>query len=162
MPHFDTSRRVRHTAAQMFDLVADVERYPQFLPLCTALHVLQRTSENGNEVFVAEMQVGYKAIVETFKSRVTCDRPGMRILVQYVDGPFRYLRNTWSFHDGSMDGRGTISRVDFHIEYEFRNRMLALLMGSMFDQAFRRFASAFERRADEIYGVPPRSARRLA
>ena len=159
MPHFDTTRRVQHQAAQMFDLVSDVESYPQFLPLCKALRVLQRSKEGDREIFVADMQVGYKSITETFKSRVTCDRATMHILVEYIDGPFRYLKNSWAFRD-TADGHG--AHVDFHIEYEFKNRMLALLMGSMFDQAFRRFASAFERRADQIYGRPARSARSLA
>ena len=160
MPSFDTTRRVQHTAVQMFDLVADVETYPQFLPLCTALRVLQRTQEGEKDVFVAEMQVGYKAIRETFKTRVACERPAKHILVEYIDGPFRYLKNSWAFRD-TADGHG--SHVDFHIEYEFKNRMLGLLMGSMFDQAFRRFADSFEKRADKVYGRPVRaSARSLA
>lgn len=159
MPHFDTTRRVQHQAVQMFDLVSDVESYPKFLPLCKALRVLQRSTEGDRKVFIAEMQVGYKAITETFKSRVTCDSDSHHILVEYIDGPFRYLKNSWAFRD-TADGHGC--HVDFHIEYEFKNRMLAMLMGSMFDQAFRRFASSFERRADEIYGRPSRSARSLA
>ncbi len=161
MPSFDTTRRVQHTAAQMFDLVADVETYPQFLPLCTALRVLRRTQEGEQEVFVAEMQVGFKAIRETFKTRVACDGPTKHILVEYIDGPFRYLKNSWAFRD-TADGHG--AHVDFHIEYEFKNRMLGMLMGSMFDQAFRRFADAFEKRADRVYGRPPAraSAGRLA
>ncbi len=159
MPSFDSTRRVQHTAAQMFDLVSDVEAYPLFLPLCKALRVLQRTREGDKDVFVAEMQVGYKSIRETFKTRVTCDRPTKHILVEYIDGPFRYLKNSWAFRD-TADGQG--AHVDFHIEYEFKNRMLSLLMGSMFDQAFRRFADAFQRRADLIYGRPGRSARSLA
>ena len=159
MPAFDTTRRVRHPAAQMFNLVSDVETYPQFLPLCKALRVLQRSHEGTLDVLVAEMQVGYKAIRETFKTRVTCDRAANHILVEYVDGPFRYLKNSWAFRD-TADGHG--SHVDFHIEYEFKSRMLGVLMGSMFDQAFRRFADAFEHRADELYGRPSGSARRLA
>jgi coenzyme Q-binding protein COQ10 len=158
MPSFDTTRRVRHTATQMFDLVSDVETYPAFLPLCKALRVLRRTVEGETQVFLAEMQVGYKAIQETFKTRVACDQPAKKILVEYVDGPFRYLKNVWVFRDAD-DGE---SYVDFHIEYEFKSRMLGLLMGGMFDQAFRRFADAFERRADEVYGASGRSARRLA
>ena len=149
MPAFDTTRRVHHSAAEMFDLVADVESYPQFLPLCTALRVLRRTKEGETEIFVAEMQVGYKAIRETFTTRVACDQPGKHILVEYIDGPFRYLKNSWAFRDAT-DGAG--SHVDFHIEYEFKSRMLGIVMGGMFDQAFRRFADAFERRANVVYG----------
>ena len=159
MPAFDTTRRVHHTAAQMFDLVSDVEAYPQFLPLCTALRVLQRSREGEMQIFVAEMQVGYKAIRETFKTRVACNRAAYHILVEYIDGPFRYLKNSWAFRD-TAEGQG--AHVDFHIEYEFRSRALGLLMGGVFDQAFRRFADAFERRADAIYGRPAGSARRLA
>ena len=151
MPSFDTMRRVQHSAADMFDLVSDVETYPQFLPLCTALRVISRTQDGDDQVFVAEMQVGYKAIRETFKTRVACEREKKHILVEYIDGPFRYLKNSWVFRDAA-DGRG--SHVDFHIEYEFKNRMLGLLMGGMFDQAFRRFADAFEKRADVVYGRP--------
>ena len=157
MPHFDTTRRVQHTASDMFDLVSDVETYPQFLPLCTALRVLERSQDGDTQVFVAEMQVGYKAIRETFKTRVSCERATKHILVEYVDGPFRYLRNSWAFRD-TRNGIG--SHVDFNIEYEFKSRMLSVLMGSMFDQAFRRFTAAFEKRADQIYGRPERSARR--
>ena len=159
MPHFDTTRRVQHSASDMFDLVADVESYPQFLPLCTALRVLERSAEGDTQVFVAEMQVGYKAVRETFKTRVSCERPAKHILVEYVDGPFRYLRNSWAFRD-TRNGVG--SHVDFNIEYEFKSRMLSVLMGGMFDQAFRRFTAAFEKRADQIYGHPDRSARRPA
>lgn len=158
MPAFDTTRRVQHSAADMFDLVSEVETYPQFLPLCTSLRVLRRSLEGDVQIFVAEMQVGYKAIRETFKTRVACDRATRRILVEYIDGPFRYLKNSWAFREA--DGGG--SHVDFHIEYEFKSRMLGVLMGGMFDQAFRRFADAFERRADEVYGRPEGSPRRLA
>ncbi len=148
MPTFRSTRPVRHSATQMFDLVADVERYPEFLPLCEGLRVLRRTqSGEGVESLVAAMSVGYKAIHESFTSRVTLDRTRHRILVEYVDGPFKYLENRWTF-------RPTPSgcEVEFYISYEFRSRALGLLMGSVFDKAFRRFAVAFEERADEIYG----------
>ncbi len=159
MPSFQTTRRVRHTAAEMFDLVSDVEAYPKFLPLCKALRVLRRTQEGDTLVFVAEMQVGYKAIRETFTTKVSCERPSKHILVEYIDGPFRYLKNSWAFRDDpGTDG----SHVDFHIEYEFKSRMLGIVMGGMFDQAFRRFADSFEARANEVYGRPGASARRLA
>src|SRR3954466_14364295 len=98
MPSFRTTRRVPHTALQMFDLVADVERYPEFLPLCEDLRVRRRAaSDDGVETLVAEMRVGYKAINESFTSQVTLDRPRLRVLVEYVDGPFSYLENRWAF-----------------------------------------------------------------
>ncbi|MDB5643455.1 MAG: hypothetical protein JWN07_2772 [Hyphomicrobiales bacterium] len=149
MPSFSTTRRVRHKAPQMFDLVADVESYPEFLPLCTGLRVRRRVaSGEGIETIVAEMEVGYKAIRETFTSRVTLDRPRRRIFVEYIDGPFSHLENRWTFEDTDSG-----SDVGFSINYEFRSRTLGLLMGAMFDSAFRKFAEAFERRADEIYGA---------
>jgi coenzyme Q-binding protein COQ10 len=156
MPTFRTSRRVRHSAAHMFDLVADVERYPEFLPLCEGLKVLRRTTdEDGREVLVADMTVGYRAIHETFTSRVTLDRPGSKILVEYINGPFRQLENRWTFKDDEAGGGST---VEFFIAYEFRSRTLGLLMGAMFDKAFRKFAEAFEERANSVYGLAPRLA----
>ncbi len=148
MPSFRTSHVVNHTPEQMFDLVADVESYPQFVPLCQALRVRRRLGgAEGAEIVVAEMEVGYKAIRERFTSRVTLERAERRINVEYVDGPFSHLENVWRFDDAG-DGK---CRVEFYIAYEFRNRMLATLMGSMFDAAFRKFASAFETRADQIF-----------
>ena len=147
MPSFKTSRQVPHSPEQMFALVADVERYPEFLPLCEALRIRERTTDaDGREVLVADMTCGYKAIRETFTSRVTLDRDNRQILVAYIDGPFRYLDNTWSFVK-----RESGSRVDFDIVYEFKSRMLGLLVGGLFDKAFRKFATAFEARAGEIY-----------
>ena len=149
MPSFRTVRRVRHTAGQMFDLVADVERYPEFVPLCKALQVRRRgAGAAGEEVLIADMEVGYRAIREKFASRVTLDKPKLKVLVEYVDGPFSHLENTWNFVDEESDA----SRIEFFIAYEFRSRLLGALMGSMFDTAFRKFAQAFEARADVVYG----------
>jgi coenzyme Q-binding protein COQ10 len=148
MPQFSTKRRVRHAAAEMFDLVADMERYPEFVPLCRTLKVRQRTLRpDGIEVVVARMTVAYKLISETFTTRVTLDRPNLQIGVEYLDGPFSRLENRWTFRP---TGEGSCE-VEFFISYEFRSRVLALLMGSMFDLAFRRFAAAFEQRADLVY-----------
>ena len=151
MPSFFDERRVRHKPEQMFDLVADVERYPEFVPLCRSLAVRSRTRESGKDVIVADMTVAYKFIRETFTSRVTLDRANVEILVEYLEGPFQRLNNRWKFRaagDHACD-------VDFFIAYEFRSRTLGALMGSVFDAAFRRFASAFERRADLVYGSGP-------
>jgi coenzyme Q-binding protein COQ10 len=133
----------------MFDLVADVERYPEFVPLCTGLRVRSRRPDtHGRETLIAEMSVGYKMIRETFTSRVVLDRPRMRVVVEYIDGPFSHMENIWTFRDVPEPGR---SLVTFFIDYEFRSRTLGALMGSMFDAAFRKFAGAFEERADKLY-----------
>ena len=151
MPSFRTTRAVPHSADKMFDLVADVERYPEFLPLCQSLQVRRRsTTPEGDEVLLADMSVGYKAIRESFTSRVALERRHREILVEYVNGPFRSLENRWAFHDDPS--RPGFSTIEFYITYEFKSRMLGMLMGSMFEGAFRRFAEAFEIRAREVYG----------
>ena len=149
MPQFTTRRRVRHSAADMFDLVADVESYPQFVPLCKDLKIRQRSpAGEGAETIVADMTVSFKLVRETFRSRVTLDRPKLQILVEYLQGPFSHMQNRWTFKPTGA----TACEVEFFIDYEFKSRMLAMLMGSMFDVAFRRFAAAFETRADKVYG----------
>ena len=148
MPKFDTTRRVAHTPEQMFALVADVEKYPQFLPLCEALTVRSRKSRDGRELLVADMTVGYKAIRETFTSQVHLNPEERVIEVSYLDGPFKYLTNVWRFEPSPGGG----ANVQFFIDYEFRSRLLGALMGAMFDRAFRMFADAFEKRAVEVYG----------
>ena len=156
MPSFSNIRDVPFTAQQMFYLVADVERYPEFLPLCESLIVLSRRVEGGLTILEARMGVGYKAIRETFTSRVTLtpaapsNMPATpSILVEYLDGPFRRLENRWRFIP-TVGG----SDIDFYVDYEFRSPVLAILMGAMFDKAFRQFASAFEERARQVYGQP--------
>ncbi|MGH6673639.1 MAG: type II toxin-antitoxin system RatA family toxin [Xanthobacteraceae bacterium] len=150
MPQFSTKRLVRHSATDMFDLVADVDRYPEFVPLCQSLSVRKRSiDEAGREVIIADMTVTYKIIRESFTSRVTLNRPQLAILVEYLEGPFRRMNNRWSFHPTDDQA----CEVEFFLTYEFRSRMLGLLMGGVFDAAFRRFAAAFERRADQVYGT---------
>jgi coenzyme Q-binding protein COQ10 len=148
MPQFSTARGVRHSAGHMFDLVADVERYPEFVPLCRSLKVRKRIPEpEGVEILVADMTVAYKFVRETFTSRVTLDRPNLQILVEYLEGPFSRLENRWIFQPTGEQS----CEVEFFIAYEFKSRTLGLLMGGIFDAAFRRFAAAFERRADTVY-----------
>lgn len=153
MPTFETVRKVAHAPEQMFALVADVEKYPQFLPLCEALTVRSRKERDGRTILVADMTVGYKAIRETFASQVLLKPDENVIEVKYIDGPFKYLTNVWRFEPaaGGCD-------VKFFIDYEFKSRMLGVLMGSMFDRAFRMFAEAFEKRADAVYGAGPTAA----
>ena len=149
MPHFETNHVVKHTAEQMFDLVADVEQYPQFLPLCEALTVRSRKERDGKVLLLADMTVGYKAIRETFTTQVLLNKAERTIDVKYIDGPFKYLDNRWRF-EPSGEGQ---SIVHFDIDYEFKSRILGALMGSMFDRAFRMFSDAFEKRADSIYAA---------
>lgn len=149
MPQFETTRRVRHKPADMFNLVADVERYPEFVPMCDSLRIKRREKDGNCDVIVALMTVSYKLFRESFTSRVTLDREAMQIRVNYLDGPFKHLENRWFFRDGNSSG----CEVVFKIAYEFRSPMLAMLMGAVFERAFRKFAAAFEERADKLYGT---------
>lgn len=149
MPRFSTTRRVRHSASDMFDLVADVDKYPEFVPLCDSMRVRERReNEDGTTVMVASMTVAYKLVRQTFTSRVTLDRKNLNILVEYLDGPFKRMQNRWTF---KPTGEGQCE-VEFYIDYEFASRTFSMLMGAMFDAAFRRMAAAFEARADDVYG----------
>jgi coenzyme Q-binding protein COQ10 len=149
MPQFSTKRRVRHSAADMFELVADMEKYPCFVPLCEVVRIKRRAAKgDGITVVISDMTVAYKFIRQTYASRVTLDRPSLKIVVEYLDGPFSRMQNCWTFHP---TGENTCD-VEFYIDYEFKSRALAMLMGAMFDSAFRKFSAAFEARADEVYG----------
>lgn len=150
MPSFSSRHKVNHKADEMFRLVADVERYPEFVPLCQGLTVRGRKElENGRTLLIADMTVAYKLFKETFTSRVELQPDTRSILVEYLDGPFKHLENKWTFEEA---GEGACT-VGFYINYEFRSRTLGSLMGVMFDKAFRKFSSAFEARADEVYGA---------
>jgi coenzyme Q-binding protein COQ10 len=141
---------VPYSREQMFDLVADVERYPDFLPWCVACRI-RRRERHG--VFVADLVIGFKMIRERFTSRVTLDRP-RRIDVRYDEGPFRYLTNHWVF-EANPDGTCTI---DFYIDFEFRSKTLQKLIGKLFNEAVLRMVNAFLKRADALYGHrPPRA-----
>ncbi len=148
MPKFETTRRVLHTPEEMFDLVADIERYPEFLPLCEALMVRSRRERDGIVVLVADMTVGYRALRETFVTQVVAKRDELAIDVKYLKGPFSRLDNRWRFlpAPGGCD-------VSFFIDYEFKSRILGAMMGAMFERAFRAFAEAFEKRADAIHSA---------
>ncbi|MEM1378147.1 MAG: type II toxin-antitoxin system RatA family toxin [Pseudomonadota bacterium] len=147
MPKFESTRRVSHSAQDMFALVADVESYPEFISLCESLTIRQRRARDGQEVLVADMTVGYKSIRETFTSQVQLTPSENRIRATYLDGPFKHLDNRWHF----IDREDGTSDVHFYIEYEFKSRVLGALMGAMFDRAFRKFSADFEARADAIY-----------
>jgi len=149
MKTFTTRHLVRHSADNMFALVADVESYPDFVPLCEDLRIRGRQDLDGDrQILIADMTVGYKVFRETFTSKVTVDRPNLLITVAYLDGPFRKLENRWRF---TPKGEGACD-VEFYISYEFKSRTLGLVAGAAFDRAFRQFSTAFEERADAIYG----------
>lgn len=132
----------------MFDLVADVEKYPEFLPWCVALRVLQRGEQDRAETLTAEMVVAYKVFREKFRSSVSLARGNYEINVEYLNGPFRNLHNRWNFQDLPEGG----SEIDFVIEFEFKNFLLQATAQAVFDKAFARMSEAFVTRADEVYG----------
>jgi coenzyme Q-binding protein COQ10 len=148
MPSFHTSRRVAHKASDMFALVADVEQYPKFVPLCQGLRVLRREQSGETETIIARMSVAYKLFSESYTSKVVLKPTEQAILVDYLDGPFRRLHNRWTFTP--IDE--TSSQIGFYLDYEFKSRAFQMLMGAVFDRAFRTFADAFEARADAVYG----------
>ena len=151
MPQFMTRRVVRYTPEQMFELVADVERYPEFLPLCEDLTVQSRAKDPaGNERITCRLTVGYGLMRETFITEVRLKPEARHIAVRYLEGPFRKLDNTWDFRALEPG-----CEVAFFIDYEFRSLTLQIMMGALFDHAFRKFASAFEERADAIHGRAP-------
>ena len=141
-------RRIHHSADQMFDLVADVERYPEFVPLCVRHAIRAPATRAETEILMTDMTVACGFYRESFTSRVTLDRANGCILVESTDGPLRQLRTRWTFQSRSDDS----CDVGFHLHYELASRALALLMGAVFDAAFGRFVQAFERRADIVYG----------
>lgn len=137
-------RRVKWSPRQMFDLVADVDTYPEFLPWTLAARINRR---EGN-VFWADMVIGFRMVREKFTSKVTLDAADLRIDVDYLDGPLKYLHNHWKFI--SDDHGGCI--IDFYIDFEFKSRLLQNLIGVLFNEAIRRMVSAFENRAQQKYG----------
>ena len=145
---YEIKHPVAHSADDMFRLVADVERYPKFLPLCEALKLKRRENRDGKEVLIATMVVGYKLIRESFTTEVILDAQARSIVVHYLDGPFSYLENRWSFRPLTSKS----CEIDFYIAYSFRSRLLERLMGGLFDKAVRKYTDAFEARADAIYG----------
>ncbi|CAH0265464.1 type II toxin-antitoxin system RatA family toxin [Roseomonas sp. CECT 9278] len=142
MPTHAERRILRHAPEQIFDMVADVRRYPEFLPWCVGARVLSKTDTE----LVADLTIGFKMFRETFRSRVTLDRPD-HIHVAYETGPFRYLNNHWRF---TPVAQGT--EVDFFVDFEFKSRILQMAIGVVFNEAVRLMVRAFERRAMALYG----------
>jgi coenzyme Q-binding protein COQ10 len=145
MPRHTETRNFPYTPEQLFDLVADVGRYQEFLPWVAAT----RVRSNSDTMMIADLVVGFSSLKETFTSRVTKERP-TRIHVEYVDGPLKYLHNSWKFQP---DGKGG-SEVDFCVDFAFKSRIFESLAGQMFDRALRRMINAFEARAHQLYGGP--------
>lgn len=146
MPTHAERRVIAYSAEQLFDMVADVERYPQFLPWCAASRIRSRTDTE----LVSDLTIGFGPFRETFTSRVVLDRP-RTITVRYEKGPFRYLNNVWTF---TPDPRGCL--VDFFVDFEFRSRLLQGAIGVVFNEAVKLMVGAFLKRAQQIYGPPQR------
>jgi coenzyme Q-binding protein COQ10 len=144
MPTHAEQRLLPYTPEQLFDLVADIERYPEFLPWCVGARIKSR-EEN---LLIADLVIGFKMIRERFTSRVTLDRPNLRIDVAYTEGPFRYLDNHWTFRPEP----GGSTRLDFFVDFEFKSILLQKIIGALFNEAVRRMVAAFEARAKQLYG----------
>jgi coenzyme Q-binding protein COQ10 len=147
MPTHAEKKLLPYTREQLFNLVADIERYPEFLPWCVGARIRER---KDNEI-LGDLLIGYKMVRERFTSRVVLGRPD-RIDVSYSEGPFKYLNNHWLFLPQS-DGR---CLIDFYVDFEFRSKMLQKIMGMFFNEAVKRMVAAFETRAHRLYG-PGRS-----
>lgn len=147
MPTHAEQRTVPYTPAQMFELIAAVDRYPEFLPWCVGARITRR---DGNTIW-ADLMIGFRVFRERFTSKVTLDRANLLIDVEYADGPFKYLRNHWKFlpHGGG----GCV--IDFYVDFEFRSRLLQKTIELLFNEAVRRMVAAFEARARDLYGPRP-------
>ena len=148
MPIHSETRRLPHSARQMYDLVANVGAYPQFLPWCAAARIRKVVPQGAAEVMEADLVISFKLFRERFGSRVTLWAQDLRIDTEYLDGPFRYLKSQWRFAD--LPGGGC--EVSFFVDFEFRNIVLQKVIGVVFDEAMRRIVRAFEARAVDLYG----------
>jgi coenzyme Q-binding protein COQ10 len=148
MPTHHDTRRLPYTARQMYDLVADVPRYPEFLPWNSAARIRSRTPVDGGEVMEADLVISFKVFRERFGSRVTLLPDQGKILTEYLDGPFKYMRSTWTFRDVDAG-----CEVEFFVDFEFRNAILQGIIGLVFNEAMQRIVRAFESRAAVLYGA---------
>lgn len=155
MPKHSETKRLPYTARQMYDLVADVGSYPQFLPWCAAARVRRQTPQpNGSVVMEADLVISFKVFRERFGSRVVLWPERMSIDTEYIDGPFRYMKSTWSFADAEDGG----CDVSFFVDFEFKNAILQGIIGVVFNEAMQRIVRAFERRAAALYGTKASAA----
>lgn len=151
MPKHREVVRLPWSAAQMFDLVADIGRYPEFLPWVQGMRVgPEHPQADGRAVVVADMIVGFRMVREKFTSKVTLERPA-RIHIDYLDGPMKHLFNDWVFKEGAGGG----CEIDFAVDFEFRSKAFEALAGMFFTQAFERMLAAFVARAEALYGARP-------
>ena len=146
MPTHAEKKVLPHRPEQMFDLVADVGRYPEFLPWCVGARIRSRT----DTLLIADLIIGFKGIRENFTSRVALDREAMTIDVTYQDGPFKHLSNNWKFGNAEADQ----CALDFYVDFEFKSRILQKMIEMLFSEAVRRMVNAFEQRAVQLYGRP--------
>ena len=148
MPTHVEKRTMPYTAQQMYDLIADVGAYPQFLPWCAAARIRKRAQRSDAEIVDAELVISFKVFREKFGSRVTLLPNDQKIDVEYLDGPFRYLNNHWSFTncEGGCE-------VDFFVDFEFKSKILQSIIGVVFGEAMQRIVGAFETRANALYGA---------
>jgi coenzyme Q-binding protein COQ10 len=142
MPVHQETRMLPYAPEQVYDLIADVERYPEFLPWCLACRIKKRESANA---FIADLAVGFKMVREQFTSRVTLD-PKKAITIDYLNGPFEYLKNEWKF-EAVPEG----TAVSFYLSFEFKSKILQALIGVLFEEAVHKMVSAFETRAKKLY-----------
>ncbi|MGZ2257835.1 type II toxin-antitoxin system RatA family toxin [Roseobacter sp. A03A-229] len=149
MPTHAETRTLPYSAQQMYDLVADVDSYPKFLPWCSAARIKSVTPQGNTEVMEADLIISFKVFRERFTSRVVLMPDDKKIDSEYLDGPFRYMKSNWGFRD--IDGG---CEVSFFVDFAFRNMILQRLIGVVFNDAMLRIVRAFESRAEELYGVP--------
>jgi len=154
VPTHKENRVVPHGPRQLYELVADIERYPEFLPWCVAARICSRDTIDDGELVVADMVIGFKMFRERVRSKVTLHPPGDdecggRIDVEYIEGPLRYLQNHWVFSPAEGGG----CEIDFFVDFEFRSRILQTIVGALFHEAVTRMVAAFERRATALYGA---------
>ena len=147
MPTHSETKTLPYTAQQMYDLVADVAKYPEFLPWCAAARIRSRTPQGAAEVVEADLIISFKVFRERFGSRVTLFPEDKKIDTEYLDGPFKYMKSNWAFEDveGGCD-------VSFFVDFEFKNAMLQGIIGLVFNEAMQRIVRAFEARAKALYG----------
>ena len=147
MPTHSETRPLPYTAQQMYNLVADVEKYPEFLPWCAASRIRRTYAAGGGEVMEVDLVISFKVFRERFGSRVTLFDAQKRIDTEYLDGPFKYMRSDWQFED-TDEG----CNVSFHVDFEFKSAVLQGIIGIVFYEAMHRVVRAYEHRAADLYG----------